>query len=174
MGVPVTAICVHISCNASQKLSSLPEHTLPTLCLAFHCRNGDYESLLIPVPHLCQELPLCKLSQVHLSCCDTYKMASVIKAGLSGLVAFIAALFGVIFLPGMCLPFLFLRPTLYRRLADNMIASWEVFAAVSTFTCQQGLSRYLETGCPNRGFIDFCVSKVWYKKHTTNKIAAIR
>ena len=38
---------------------------------------------------------------------------------------------------------------------------------------RQGLSRYLETGCPNRGFIDFCVSKVWYKKHTTNKIDPI-
>ena len=38
---------------------------------------------------------------------------------------------------------------------------------------QQGLSRYLETGCPNRGFIDFCVSKVWYKVHTTNKIDPI-
>ena len=37
----------------------------------------------------------------------------------------------------------------------------------------QGLSRYLETGCPNRGFIDFCVSKVWYKIHTTNKINPI-
>ena len=35
------------------------------------------------------------------------------------------------------------------------------------------LSRYLETGCPNRGFIDFCVSKVWYKIHTTNKIDPI-
>ena len=34
----------------------------------------------------------------------------------------------------------------------------------------QGLSRYLETGCPNRGFIYFCVSKVWYKVHTINKI----
>ena len=34
----------------------------------------------------------------------------------------------------------------------------------------QGLSRYLETGCPNRGFIDFCMSNVWYKTHTTNKI----
>ena len=33
-----------------------------------------------------------------------------------------------------------------------------------------GLSQYLETGCPNRGFLDFCVSKVWYKVHTTNKI----
>ena len=33
-----------------------------------------------------------------------------------------------------------------------------------------GLSQYLETGCPNRGFIDFCVSKVWYKVHTANKI----
>ena len=32
-----------------------------------------------------------------------------------------------------------------------------------------GLSQYLETGCPNRGFIDFCVSKMWYKVHTTNK-----
>ena len=37
----------------------------------------------------------------------------------------------------------------------------------------QGLSRNLETGCPNRGFIDFCVSKVWYKIHTTNKIDPI-
>ena len=37
----------------------------------------------------------------------------------------------------------------------------------------QGLSRYLETGCPNRGFIDFCVSKVWYKIHTTNKMDPI-
>ena len=37
----------------------------------------------------------------------------------------------------------------------------------------QGLSRYLETGCPNRGFIDFCVSKVLYKIHTTNKIDPI-
>ena len=37
----------------------------------------------------------------------------------------------------------------------------------------QGLSRYLETGCPNNGFIDFCVSKVWYKIHTTNKIDPI-
>ena len=33
-----------------------------------------------------------------------------------------------------------------------------------------GLSRYLETGCPNKGFIDFCVSKVLFKIHTTNKI----
>ena len=36
-----------------------------------------------------------------------------------------------------------------------------------------GLSQYLETGCPNRGFIDFCVSKVWSKVHTTNKINPI-
>ena len=36
-----------------------------------------------------------------------------------------------------------------------------------------GLSQYLETGCPNRGFIDFCVSKVWYKVHTINKINPI-
>ena len=32
---------------------------------------------------------------------------------------------------------------------------------------EQGLSQYLETGCPNRGFIDFYVSNVWYKVHTT-------
>ena len=43
----------------------------------------------------------------------------------------------------------------------------------SKCTSSQGLSRYLETGCPNRGFIDFCVSKVWYKIHTTNKIDPI-
>ena len=42
-----------------------------------------------------------------------------------------------------------------------------------SFSGGQGLSRYLETGCPNRGFIDFCVSKVWYKIHTTNKIDPI-
>ena len=36
-----------------------------------------------------------------------------------------------------------------------------------------GLSQYLETGCPNRGFIDFYVSKVWYKVPTTNKINPI-
>ena len=28
----------------------------------------------------------------------------------------------------------------------------------------------LETGCPNEGFIDFWVSKVWYKVHTTSEI----
>ena len=36
-----------------------------------------------------------------------------------------------------------------------------------------GLSQHLETGCPNRGFIDCCVSKVWYKVHTTNRINPI-
>ena len=43
----------------------------------------------------------------------------------------------------------------------------------TTTTTTQGLSRYLETGCPNRGFIEFCVSKVWYKIHNTNKIDPI-
>ena len=38
---------------------------------------------------------------------------------------------------------------------------------------EHGLSQYLETGCPNRGFVDFCVSKVWHKVHTTNKINPI-
>ena len=33
-----------------------------------------------------------------------------------------------------------------------------------------GLSPDLETGCPNEGFIDFWMSKVWYKVHTTNEI----
>ena len=33
-----------------------------------------------------------------------------------------------------------------------------------------GLSQDLETGCPNEGFIDFWVPKVWYKVHTTNEI----
>ena len=45
--------------------------------------------------------------------------------------------------------------------------------AFAWYSPGQGLSRYLETGCPNRGFIDFCVSKVWYKIHTTNKIDPI-
>ena len=40
-------------------------------------------------------------------------------------------------------------------------------------SCRHGLSQYFETGCPNRGFIDFCVSKVWYKVHTTNIINPI-
>ena len=54
--------------------------------------------------------------------------------------------------------------------------SWPKPLGVQTIKKQcpgQGLSRYLETECPNRGFIDFCVSKVWYKKHTTNKIDPI-
>ena len=34
----------------------------------------------------------------------------------------------------------------------------------------QGLSHDLETGCPNGGFIDFWVFKVWYQVHTTNEI----
>ena len=33
-----------------------------------------------------------------------------------------------------------------------------------------GLSQDLETRCPNEGFIDFWVSKVWYKVHTTDEI----
>ena len=33
-----------------------------------------------------------------------------------------------------------------------------------------GLSQDLETGCLNEGFIDFWVSKVLYKVHTTNEI----
>ena len=36
-----------------------------------------------------------------------------------------------------------------------------------------GLSQYLETGCPNRGFIDFCMYKLWYKVHSANKINPI-
>ena len=36
-----------------------------------------------------------------------------------------------------------------------------------------GLSQNLETGCPNRGFIDLWVSKVWYKVHIANKINPI-
>ena len=35
---------------------------------------------------------------------------------------------------------------------------------------EHGLSQDLETGCPNEGFIDFWVSKVWYKVHTPNEI----
>ena len=37
---------------------------------------------------------------------------------------------------------------------------------VDRLTSALGLSHDLETGCPNRGFIDFWVSKVWYKVHT--------
>ena len=35
---------------------------------------------------------------------------------------------------------------------------------------EHSLSQELETGCPNKGFIDFWVSKVWYKVHTTSEI----
>ena len=51
--------------------------------------------------------------------------------------------------------------------------TWGYRGCLHLQRCDQGLSRYLETGCPNRGFIDFCVSKVWYKIHTTNKIDPI-
>ena len=36
-----------------------------------------------------------------------------------------------------------------------------------------GLSQDFETGCPNRGFIDFWVSKVWYEVHATNEMDLI-
>ena len=39
---------------------------------------------------------------------------------------------------------------------------------------QHSLSQDLDIGCPNRGFIDFWVSKVWYKVHTTNEINPIQ
>ena len=35
---------------------------------------------------------------------------------------------------------------------------------------QDSLSQDLETGCPNEGFIDFWVSKVWYEVNTSNEI----
>ena len=58
------------------------------------------------------------------------------------------------------------------RLHQSLLRSLSGLAS-SLYKCVQGHSRYLETGCPNRGFIDFCVSKVWYKIHTTNKIDPI-
>ena len=54
-----------------------------------------------------------------------------------------------------------------------VVVDIEMILMIITMMVMQGLSRYLETGCPNRGFIDFCVSKVWYKIHTTNKINPI-
>ena len=42
-----------------------------------------------------------------------------------------------------------------------------------TIDTMHSLSQDLETGCPNRSFIDFWVSKVWYKVHTTNEINPI-
>ena len=44
---------------------------------------------------------------------------------------------------------------------------------VDRLSSAHGLSHDLETGCPNRDFIDFWVSKVWYKIHTTNEINPI-
>ena len=40
-------------------------------------------------------------------------------------------------------------------------------------SAEQGLSQDMETGCPNGGFIDFWVSKVLNKVHTTNEIILI-
>ena len=78
-----------------------------------------------------------------------------------------------------------LQPSLRWNQSYNVICMWNVGQNHQSENRQlpkwlraktaddQGLSRYLETGCPNRGFIDFCVSKVWYKIHTTNKIDPI-
>ena len=41
------------------------------------------------------------------------------------------------------------------------------------YAWQWNIRQDLETGCPNRGFIDFWVSKVWNKVHTTNEINPI-
>ena len=35
---------------------------------------------------------------------------------------------------------------------------------------EHGFSQDLEKGCPNKGFIDFRVSKLWYKVHTTIEV----
>ena len=40
-------------------------------------------------------------------------------------------------------------------------------------TVLQGLELIFGNRVSNRGFIDFCVTKVWYKIHTTNKINPI-
>ena len=39
---------------------------------------------------------------------------------------------------------------------------------------RHSLNQDLETGCQNRGFIDFWGSKVWYKVHTTNDLNPIK
>ena len=46
----------------------------------------------------------------------------------------------------------------------------EVTDKFITCPARHSLSQNLETGCTNEGFIDFWVSKVWYKVHTTNEI----
>ena len=43
----------------------------------------------------------------------------------------------------------------------------------NTANVTHGLSQYLETGFPNRGFIDLCVSKVWNKVHSADEIDPI-
>ena len=65
--------------------------------------------------------------------------------------------------------------TIFLPINFNVAIKFLLWLKCSVSWCivYQGLSRYLETGCPNRGFIDFCVSKVWYKIHTTNKIDPI-
>ena len=62
---------------------------------------------------------------------------------------------------------------LSRRGKKNKMIETDRYVKAWDNTSEQGLSRYLETECPNRGFIDFCVSKVWYKVYTTNKINPI-
>ena len=84
---------------------------------------------------------------------------------------------GFLICPG-CL----LRPWIAIFAADFVHQYWypymcSLFFFLSTYckvqsvlysTVEHGLSQNLETGCPNEGFIDFWVSKVWYNVHTTN------
>ena len=62
--------------------------------------------------------------------------------------------------------------TLYFFLTVVALSAAATVANIKT-RYDHGLSQYLETGCPNRDFIDFCVSKVWYQIHTINKINPI-
>ena len=70
----------------------------------------------------------------------------------------------ITFISPVCLTFV-LSPILFSTHIFSFLHSLYFFCVLS-----RGLSQHLETGCPNIGFIDFCVSKVWYKVHTTNKI----
>ena len=63
-----------------------------------------------------------------------------------------------------------------ERTTAEIVAKFDTFVVGEVNETYESFvfnQRVQKGACPNRGFIDFCVSIVWYKVHTTNKINPI-
>ena len=63
-----------------------------------------------------------------------------------------------------------ISPRLRQLSAGSQLYKCARAKCKTVYACAcHGLSQDLDRGCPNEGFINFWVSKVWYKVHTTNE-----